>query len=114
MKYCSKCGAELMDEAVICPKCGCAVGENRPANTTTTASSTNGFAIAGFVLAFFFPLLGIIFGAMGISKANKMGGSGKGLAIAAVIISSIATVISFIVFATSFTAIMAYIANEIR
>ena len=23
MKYCSKCGAELLDEAVICPNCGC-------------------------------------------------------------------------------------------
>lgn len=22
MKYCSKCGAELLDEAVMCPKCG--------------------------------------------------------------------------------------------
>lgn len=21
--YCRKCGAEIMDEAVICPKCGC-------------------------------------------------------------------------------------------
>ena len=26
MKFCSKCGKELMDEAVICPGCGCAVG----------------------------------------------------------------------------------------
>lgn len=25
MKYCAKCGKELMDEAVICPGCGCAV-----------------------------------------------------------------------------------------
>lgn len=25
MKYCSKCGNELYDEAVICPGCGCAV-----------------------------------------------------------------------------------------
>ena len=25
MKYCSHCGAEIMEEAVICPKCGCAV-----------------------------------------------------------------------------------------
>lgn len=23
MKYCSKCGNQLYDEAVICPKCGC-------------------------------------------------------------------------------------------
>lgn len=25
MKYCAKCGEELVDEAVICPKCGCEV-----------------------------------------------------------------------------------------
>ena len=29
MKYCSKCGAQLMDEAVICLRCGCAVGPMR-------------------------------------------------------------------------------------
>lgn len=28
MKYCSKCGNELMDEAVICPKCGCPVPDS--------------------------------------------------------------------------------------
>lgn len=27
MKYCSSCGSELKDEAVICPKCGCAVND---------------------------------------------------------------------------------------
>ena len=26
MKFCSKCGKEIMDEAVVCPGCGCAVG----------------------------------------------------------------------------------------
>ena len=25
MKYCSQCGKELVDEAVVCPSCGCAV-----------------------------------------------------------------------------------------
>lgn len=25
MKYCSKCGAEIHDDAVICPKCGCQI-----------------------------------------------------------------------------------------
>ena len=28
MKFCAKCGNEIMDEAVICPNCGCAV-ENK-------------------------------------------------------------------------------------
>lgn len=26
MKYCTKCGAEILDEASFCPKCGCATG----------------------------------------------------------------------------------------
>ncbi len=25
MKYCSKCGNEVLDEAVVCPKCGCSI-----------------------------------------------------------------------------------------
>ena len=25
MKFCEKCGKEIMDEAVLCPGCGCAV-----------------------------------------------------------------------------------------
>ena len=26
MKYCRQCGKELLDEAVVCPKCGCSTG----------------------------------------------------------------------------------------
>ena len=29
MKYCEKCGNQLMDEAVMCPKCGCAAGKSQ-------------------------------------------------------------------------------------
>lgn len=28
MKFCTKCGKEINDEAVICPNCGCATGNN--------------------------------------------------------------------------------------
>lgn len=28
MKYCEKCGNQLFDEAVMCPKCGCTVGKD--------------------------------------------------------------------------------------
>ena len=30
MKYCEKCGNQLLDEAVMCPNCGCAVGGKKP------------------------------------------------------------------------------------
>ena len=33
--YCAKCGKELMDEAVICPNCGC---EQRPSHANNEDS----------------------------------------------------------------------------
>ena len=55
MKYCNQCGNQLMDEAVVCPRCGCAVGATRAVNATPDVPST-GLNI----LAFLFPLIGLI------------------------------------------------------
>ena len=48
----------------------------------------NGMAIAGFVCSFFVPVLGWVFGGIGLSKALKRGGKGKGFAIAALAIAT--------------------------
>ncbi len=43
MKYCTKCGHELLDEAVICPNCGCAVeGTNYSAPAAAPAAPASG------------------------------------------------------------------------
>ena len=52
MKYCSKCGAEIHDEAVICPKCGCAVA---PSNGSLSEKSW----IATVLLCFFLGAIGV-------------------------------------------------------
>lgn len=55
MKFCQKCGMEIMDEAVVCPGCGCAVAgaiEAKQVNyddCVKGATTTN--AVAGAVLA---------------------------------------------------------------
>ena len=36
--FCSKCGQQILDEAVICPHCGCATG-NYPNNTTNQTNN---------------------------------------------------------------------------
>ena len=74
MKYCSQCGKELVDEAVVCPNCGCAV--QAPVNQQEDKTSTGlniGCAVQAPVnqqedkpstglniLAFLFPLIGLI------------------------------------------------------
>ena len=53
MKYCQQCGSQLVDQAVVCPNCGCTVQE--PINQQEDKPST------GLnVLAFLFPLVGLI------------------------------------------------------
>ena len=74
--------------------------------TTTQVSSntpkqSNGMALAGFILSFFMPVLGLIFSIIGLVR-SKNGYDRKGLAIAGLIISAIGLVISVIVFYTSF------------
>lgn len=52
MKFCSKCGNELMDEAIICPRCGCAASQG---------ATNDKVSIGLCILAFLIPLFGIIY-----------------------------------------------------
>lgn len=54
MKYCTKCGKELMDEAVICIGCGCLQNDS----TIKAQDNTNGFWWG--LLGFFVPIAGLI------------------------------------------------------
>lgn len=55
MKFCSKCGKEIHDEAVVCPGCGCAVeGANQKAKTaepSTLKTVAWVFMLIGTILA---------------------------------------------------------------
>lgn len=53
MKYCQQCGSQLVDQAVVCPNCGCTVQE--PINQQEDKPSTD-----LNILAFLFPLVGLI------------------------------------------------------
>ena len=54
--FCSKCGKEVNDEAVVCVNCGCAI-EGKKASVINSEDAPNtGFAVLGF----FIPLAGLI------------------------------------------------------
>ena len=58
MKYCTHCGKELMDEAVICPGCGCSA---QMANNNQIAEVDESVSVGLVVLAVLIPLFGIIY-----------------------------------------------------
>ena len=55
-KFCSHCGKEIHDDAVICVHCGCSVG----GGVANAIDPTDSGSIGWGVLGFFFPLIGLI------------------------------------------------------
>ena len=98
MKYCSKCGAELLDEAVMCPHCGAQVEMESKTDKKGAkyGQPKNTMALVGFIFSFFIPLVGLILGIMGLVKAKDYNDDKKGLAIAAIIISVAMMIFNFI------------------
>ena len=64
MKFCSKCGKEIVDEAIVCPNCGCAV--------VTPSSSINDEVSVGLcILSALIPLFGLIYWPLKHKEAPK-------------------------------------------
>ena len=71
MKYCSKCGKEIMNKAVICPGCGCAQENNVQNNVQGNSVPQLKEALSDIqkevwsnsgwsLLSFFIPIVGLI------------------------------------------------------
>jgi hypothetical protein len=75
--FCEKCGKEIMDEAVICPNCGCSTTKkNTITNTSSsqeyaTLSNINNLTTPALILAFLVPLIGIVIAGIGLSKVSS-------------------------------------------
>ncbi len=65
MKYCSHCGAQIDDQAEICIHCGCRVAR------TQSGGGYSAISIVGFVLAFIFPLAGLVVSIVANNSAKK-------------------------------------------
>lgn len=110
MKYCSRCGKEIMDEAVVCPGCGCAVKSDalqnavEPQKNKSQASLILG--IIGIVFAWLFALVGHITSIIGIVlgiKEYKQTGKMTGLVVS--IIGEVCAIFSSIIGAVTMASV---------
>lgn len=65
-------------------------------------SGTNGMAVAGIILAFIFPLAGLVVSLIALSQIKREPQEGRGLALAGAIVSGVYTVISVLIFVAFF------------
>lgn len=118
-KFCINCGKEIPEGANVCPSCGATYGGQAAPTQTVVVNNVqpkqgNGLAVAGFVVSLVssllccgsFNLISLILSIVGLSKAKSLGGTGKGLAIAGIIISAIGLILLFLLtvlgYATAF------------
>ena len=101
MKYCSHCGAEVMDDAVLCTKCGCWLNNNTMATAVQPKAKMNVCALVGFIISmvsivlFFIDFIGLlalagmIVSLVGLTQLNiKTEQRGKGFAIAGLVVGA--------------------------
>ena len=92
-KICKSCGNKIPQNAIVCPNC------KKWANVTQTTPKsvpkTNNISIAAFICAFLIPILGLIFGCIGLSRSKDRLDTGRGLSISAIIFSIIMFFINF-------------------
>lgn len=89
MKFCTKCGKEIFDEAVVCPNCGCAVG-----NSVSVRGENDQVSIGLCVLAALIPLFGIIYWPLKYKETPK---KAKACGVTAIISWAVSFVIGFII-----------------
>lgn len=136
--FCNKCGNQIQDDDRFCPFCGSMNTQSKYNQTDPfgypvaqpyagqqpqqqqqpqsnyaqqAPGSSNTYALVGFILSFFFPLLGLIFSIMGLQEANKKNGDRKGFAIAGIIISVVYMVITVIVVICVWAAALSAVAS---
>ena len=108
MKHCKNCGAQLADDDDYCYFCGKKLDEEpqeKPVftnhyedNYVPRSTESNTIALAGFIVAFFSPIVGFILSCVGLNKAKQLNGLGRGHAIAGIIVSLLNFVITFIIY----------------
>jgi uncharacterized membrane protein YvbJ len=106
--FCTSCGKEINDQAIACPECGAPTknfNEQSVEKVAKAEKKFNGLSIAGFVCAFIFPFLGLLFSIIGLVIACKKQEAGKGLAIAGIVIS-VAFLVPYIIM---YNAIFSYL-----
>lgn len=117
-KFCPECGNELAEEAAVCVKCGKVLNSGNVNSANNSSNPNNGkksnvMAILGFIFAFLFAGLGLIFSIMGLKKSEELG-KGRGLSIAGIIIASLNMLLGIIFAMTGVLAFNNYIDSDIN
>ena len=112
MKYCTKCGCEMEDDAVVCPKCGNvakvaqATAIAKPVKSSGIGIAALGLSIIGFMTGFIgigilFDVIAVILAIIALMKSKRIP-TKTGLPIAGLIIAGISLILMTFTFGSGY------------
>ena len=112
--YCSFCGKEILDEAVICPGCGCMVQNSSVKKVVSTSSDSEKktqvsliLGIVSIVFAWLFALVGHITSIIGIVTGIKeYKETDKMIGLVLSIVGEVCSIFSSIIGAVAFSSVI--------
>ncbi len=95
--YCKYCGKEIDDNSAYCGYCGARQDGNSPHSYSYVNSENVIWGVLSIVCAFFMPILGLIFGIIGLTtykepKNRKLCKVGIGIVIAEIVLIMISVI----------------------
>jgi len=106
MKYCSGCGAELVDEAVVCVKCGRSVVTNATPQVVGEVNLNDAPSFGFAFLCFLFPIVGLIlYLVWNNSSPKKAKSCGKGAIVGFIVGVVFSIIYAVVVFGIMMNAI---------
>lgn len=90
MKYCQNCGNQSEDSATFCSFCGCQFQQQMNTNTNVNnqvANYNSDLPVVALILAFIFPLIGLILGIYSNNQCKIATGQSNSMSKAAIIVS---------------------------
>ena len=76
--FCSKCGKEIDDEAIVCPACGCAtknyseLEQSKKYDEDFELQKLKSFSNTSIICAILIPIIGLIMSIVGLVKAGQI------------------------------------------
>lgn len=73
--FCKKCGKEIMDEAVVCVHCGCAVSPEGAKKLSNQTDEDDKVSVAIIIFTVLLPIIGVVMGIVNLCKKKTRSGA---------------------------------------
>lgn len=109
--FCKKCGSKVEPNDIYCNVCGNKLNSEKNINSINDSSGS--MSTLALIFSFFIPILGLVFGAIGITRASQFKNyKTRNKCIIAIIISIVMIILNYLFYDKIMAILLEYIETQ--